>query len=158
MPYVMLGAQCQSGPGVFCLLFGVSQGCARPITGQVTSVTWPVIGWAQSEFTPSKRQKQALDMSSHQCAIFHWQFLSHLIRTMRYLARWSRQGFWPLLKFEWKHIFQWINLWNDQSFCYYRNIKSLDTYRSRKSFILSPFSSCGTISCNLTSQSDIRSV
>ena len=34
-----------TGP-VFCLLLGVSSGCARPITGQVTSVTWPVIGWA----------------------------------------------------------------------------------------------------------------
>ena len=45
-------------PGsVFCLLRGVSSGCARSITGQVTSVTWPVIGWAQSELTPSKRQK-----------------------------------------------------------------------------------------------------
>ena len=33
------------GP-VFCLLLGVSSGCARPIKGQVTSVTWPVIGWA----------------------------------------------------------------------------------------------------------------
>ena len=31
---------------VFRLLLGVSSGCARPITGQVTSVTWPVIGWA----------------------------------------------------------------------------------------------------------------
>ena len=30
----------------FSLLLGVSSGCARPITGQVTSVTWPVIGWA----------------------------------------------------------------------------------------------------------------
>ena len=34
-----------SGP-VFCLLLRVSSGCARPITGQVTLVTWPVIGWA----------------------------------------------------------------------------------------------------------------
>ena len=34
-------------PGlVFCLLLGVSSGCAQPITGQVTSVTWPVIVWA----------------------------------------------------------------------------------------------------------------
>ena len=33
-----------TGP-VFCLLLGVSSGCAWPITGQVTSVTWPVIGW-----------------------------------------------------------------------------------------------------------------
>ena len=34
-----------SGP-VFCLLLGLSSGYACPITGQVTSVTWPVIGWA----------------------------------------------------------------------------------------------------------------
>ena len=34
-----------ASPGsVFCLLLGVSPGCAFPITGQVTSVTWPVIG------------------------------------------------------------------------------------------------------------------
>ena len=31
---------------VFCLLLGVSSGCAWPITGQVTSVSWPVIGRA----------------------------------------------------------------------------------------------------------------
>ena len=31
------------GP-IFCLLLGVSSGCAQLITGQVTSVTWPVIG------------------------------------------------------------------------------------------------------------------
>ena len=33
------------GP-ISCLLHGVSSGCVRAITGQVTSVTWPVIGWA----------------------------------------------------------------------------------------------------------------
>ena len=33
------------GP-VFCLLLGVSSDRSRPITGQVTLVTWPVIGWA----------------------------------------------------------------------------------------------------------------
>ena len=44
------------GP-IFCLLLGVSSGCVRPITGQVTSVTWPVIGWALPELTPSKIQK-----------------------------------------------------------------------------------------------------
>ena len=38
-------ASMRSGP-VFCLLLGASSGCARPITGQVTWVTWPVIGWA----------------------------------------------------------------------------------------------------------------
>ena len=41
-----------SGP-IFCLLLGVSSGCAQPITGHVTSVTWPVIGlnivWAFSD-------------------------------------------------------------------------------------------------------------
>ena len=47
--------QCRCSPGsVFCLLPGVTSGCARPITGQVTSVTWPVIGWAQPELTQWK--------------------------------------------------------------------------------------------------------
>ena len=45
-----------SGP-VFCLLLGVSSDYAQPITGQVTEVTCPVIGRAQPELTPSKRQK-----------------------------------------------------------------------------------------------------
>ena len=35
----------QPGP-FFCLLLGISSGCAWPITRQVTSVTWPVTGWA----------------------------------------------------------------------------------------------------------------
>ena len=36
-----------SRPGpVFCLLLTVGSGCAWPITGQVTSVTCHVIGWA----------------------------------------------------------------------------------------------------------------
>ena len=39
------GVAVRPGP-IFCLLLGVSSGCARPITGQVTLVTWPVIGWA----------------------------------------------------------------------------------------------------------------
>ena len=52
-------ARC-TGP-VFYLLPGVRSDCARPITRQVTSVTWPVIGWAQSELTPSKRQKTGPD-------------------------------------------------------------------------------------------------
>ena len=45
-----------SGP-VFCLLLRVSSDYAQPITGQVTEVTCPVIGRAQPELTPSKRQK-----------------------------------------------------------------------------------------------------
>ena len=44
-----------SGP-VFCLLLWVSSDYAQPITGQVTDVTCPVIGRAQPELTPSKRQ------------------------------------------------------------------------------------------------------
>ena len=41
------------GPN-FCLLLGVSSDYAQPIIGQVTC---HVIGWAQPELTPSKRQK-----------------------------------------------------------------------------------------------------
>ena len=47
-----------NGPGaVFCLLLKVRSGSARPITGQVTKVIYPVISRAQPELTPSKRQK-----------------------------------------------------------------------------------------------------
>ena len=45
-----------SGP-VFCLLLDVSSDYAQPIIGQVTKVTYPVIGRAHPEFTPSKGQK-----------------------------------------------------------------------------------------------------
>ena len=54
-----------SGP-VFCLLLGVSSDYAQPITGQVTEVTCPVIGWAQPELTPSKRQKTGPGAVWHQ--------------------------------------------------------------------------------------------
>ena len=43
---------------------------AQPITGQVTEVTCPVIGRAQPELTPSKRQKTGPDgvqERSHRC-------------------------------------------------------------------------------------------
>ena len=49
------------GP-VFCLLLRVISGYAQPITGQVTEVTCPVIGQAQPELTPSKRQKTGPDL------------------------------------------------------------------------------------------------
>ena len=50
-------------PGsVFCLLLWVCSCCAQPITGQVTSVTWPAICWAQTELTPRKRQKTVPDL------------------------------------------------------------------------------------------------
>ena len=54
--YTSLTTNPSPGP-VFCLLLGVSSDYAQPITGQVTEVTCPVIGQAQPELTPSKRQK-----------------------------------------------------------------------------------------------------
>ena len=59
------------GP-VFCLLLGVSSDFAQPITGQVTEVTCPVIGQAQPELTPSKRQKTGP-------ACIHGQFIFHTL-------------------------------------------------------------------------------
>ena len=53
----------ETTPGpVFCLLLLVSSDCAQPITGQVTEVTCPVIGQAQPELTPNKRQKTGPDV------------------------------------------------------------------------------------------------
>ena len=49
-----------SGP-VFCLLLRVSSDYAQPITGQVTEITCSVIGGAQPELTPSKRQNTGPD-------------------------------------------------------------------------------------------------
>ena len=46
----------RSGP-VFCLLLRLSSDYAQPITSHVTEVTCPVIGQAQPELTPSKREK-----------------------------------------------------------------------------------------------------
>ena len=63
MEYMTAALWFVSGPGpVFCLLLGVSSDYAQPITGQVTEVTCPVIGWAQPELTPSKRQKTGPDV------------------------------------------------------------------------------------------------
>ena len=42
---------------VFGLLLGVNSDYAQPITAQLTEVTCPVIGEAQPQLTPSKRQK-----------------------------------------------------------------------------------------------------
>ena len=51
--------------------FRVRSDYAQPITGQVTEVTCLVIGWAQPELTPSKRQKTG---PGHWTA--HWSALS----------------------------------------------------------------------------------
>ena len=45
---------------LICLLFGGSSDYAQPIPDQFTEVTCPVIGRAQPELTPSKRQKMDL--------------------------------------------------------------------------------------------------
>ena len=52
------------GP-IFCPLLGAISVHAQPITGQVTEVTCPVIGRAQPELTPSKRQKMGPVMQSY---------------------------------------------------------------------------------------------
>ena len=59
----------QPGP-IFCLLLGVSSDYAQPITGQVTEVTCPVIGQAQPELTPSKRQKTGPDVLPGCCCCY----------------------------------------------------------------------------------------
>ena len=58
-----------TGP-VFCLLIGVSSGCAQPITGQVTSVTWPVIGWAYYELSLAQG-KLRLCSANHRSGYFN---------------------------------------------------------------------------------------
>ena len=76
-----------SGP-VFCLLLGVSSDYTQPITGQVTDVTCPVIGRAQPELAPSKRQKMgpgwlkaSVEGSSR---MLHAWFTSILFANFRY--------------------------------------------------------------------------
>ena len=55
----------RSGP-IFCLLPRVSSGCARPVRGKVTSVTCPVIGWAQIELVPCRRHKTGPELGQYQ--------------------------------------------------------------------------------------------
>ena len=72
------GKQCCQPRPVFCLLLVVSSDYAQPITGQVTEVTCHVIGRAQPEFTPSKRQRTGPGYS------WSWNFLCLGTR-----SRWS---------------------------------------------------------------------
>ena len=60
--------KCFPGPYVF-LLLEVSPDYAQPITGQVTEVTWPVIGQAQPEHTPSKRHETG---AGKVLAVYNW--------------------------------------------------------------------------------------
>ena len=57
VPITMFAEHAKETWACFLSLLKVSSDYAQPITGQVTEVTWPVIGWAWSEFTQSKRQK-----------------------------------------------------------------------------------------------------
>ena len=57
------------GP-VICLLLEVSSDYAQPITDQVTEVTYPEIGQAQPEVTPSKRRKIDPDLVSKEYGPF----------------------------------------------------------------------------------------
>ena len=50
----------------------ISSGCARPITGQVTSVTWPVIGLTWSVRTLSKGQKTGPGGYISRVALLKW--------------------------------------------------------------------------------------
>ena len=65
----------RTGP-VFCLLLRVSSDYAQPIKGQVTEVTWPVIGRAQPDRIPSKRQKTGPD---YEC--LRWNFFRDIWKT-----------------------------------------------------------------------------
>ena len=56
-----------TGP-VFCLLLGVSSGCAWPITGQLTAVTWPVAEHSLS-LLRGRDRKRALVI--HKCNKYH---------------------------------------------------------------------------------------
>ena len=82
---------------VFCLLLGVSSDYAQQITGQVTEVTCPEIGWTQPELTLIKREKMSpggwfnIKMSSYHYRKSHCGDKTiHLISTMGFaiLIRW----------------------------------------------------------------------
>ena len=68
--FQMASLQCPNSGSIFCLWLGVSSGYAQPITGQVTSVTCPVIGRAQPELTPSKRQKSSHRHSTRRSTVY----------------------------------------------------------------------------------------
>ena len=107
------------GP-VFYLLLRVSSGCALPITGQVTSVTWPVIGWAESELTLSKRQKTGpghLALTDLIPFIHHTDclYLSSVFCTCSWLSQWYTSHAWSCW---WMHeLFDWLIPYERRSTC-----------------------------------------
>ena len=86
------------GP-VFCLLLGVSSDYAQPITGQVTSVTCPVIGRAHPELTPSQRQRWHQSWGGCGYETLNWLYQGHHAPhqgTTHYLPPWRPDtDHWP---------------------------------------------------------------
>ena len=115
-------AELRSGP-VFCPLLGESSDYAQPITGQVTEVTWPVIGWAQPELTPSKRQKSTqistykihplshLHGQTMGCLLYCWHFEEiKCIMTGSYHISIFLSGICEnIVNFEAPYLFKWFN-------------------------------------------------
>ena len=82
---------------------------AQPITGQVTEVSCPVIGWAQPELTVSKRQKmfpvQGQQSGWLDCSILtHWGRVT-LICVCKLTIIGSDNGLSP----EWRQAIIWTN-------------------------------------------------
>ena len=94
-------------PGhIFCHLLRVSSVFAQPITGQVTEVTCPVIGWAQTELTPTKRQKTGPELSwcwavvicANLSLVWIIRTTTSAARTIRRVQLWAHKPFvkWSL--------------------------------------------------------------
>ena len=81
----------QSGP-IFCLLLRVSSGYAQPITGQVTEVTCPVIGQAQPEHNPNKKQKTGPGPRTRTRPSQQWRKSWHLNDSLFSLREWLAFG------------------------------------------------------------------
>ena len=80
----------------FLSLFGVSPGCARPITGQVTSVTWPVIGRAQPQLPLSKRQKigPGLWLAEHSLSVLQARDRKQALNPDEIMTRYIKLEIW----------------------------------------------------------------
>ena len=96
---------------VFCLLLGGSSDYAQPITGHVTEVTCPVIGRAQPELTPSKRQKtgpgEVSDVSLMICShgsCKYWQYQA-------ILTHWGRDQMAAIFQTTFSNGFSWMKMY-----------------------------------------------
>ena len=105
---IIIEVMCHLPEPVFCLLLGVSSDYAQSVTGQVTEVTCPVIGRAQPELTPNKRQKTGPEDNSTNTNLdilmWYWELNSgiSILSTSRFqhhpganeLTAWSAGGVW----------------------------------------------------------------